>query len=866
MEQIFLQILNMSFAGSVVILFVLLMRLMLKKAPKFFSYLLWSVVLFRLICPFSFESAMSLLPVSPAPIPSDILYAATPQLNTGIAAVDQVISSSLPVPIPQASVNPLQIWIFLGSVLWLCGIAVLIVYSVVSLFRLKKRLADAEHDSDNIYLSAHIDTSFVLGVIHPKIYLPESLSGKERAYILLHEWTHIRRLDHIVKLLSFFVLCVHWFNPLVWVAFFLSGKDMEMSCDEAVIKKMGTEVKKDYSSSLLSLATGKRIVAGTLLAFGEGDTKERIKNVLNYKKPAFWVVVITLVGVITLSIGLMANPKTPDRFVDTSYRVEQILYNAPLYSFIYTTDTAPQYTISDNYKLFRKELSDEDWGLLGDLNQYPFTKQELYALFVTLNNNTHENLDKVKTVYRTDVNDDNQTFILVMQQQNGDVLLAHGYENSNSPHIRWLFKLKKITGNEVSGQTMPPMPTPDSNFSSTNEELSNIGQDAANFYYSFYMSNDVPKYWHITKHELLSLEVTAGDESEFTIWVTSTIETDGAGWLIGQGIPHDPEDLHKGGICPEVGREFRIKALGNGEFEIVSVGTGGGTQGLSTIDNIQAIGTHEFHTRTLEEAVSAAILEHNAGESQNYNFACESHVTLTTEVLDPIDDAMKTSTVTVYAMVLYQEYNFSNNNLINVSGSHIPTAITFYGNEDGEYTLKEYWIPRDGSHYASDIEAKFPEDIYNDALDTQKYILAQTQSCYAQAIEYGKLDTVVIIEKLLETIMSSPAQSSNPNDYIEEHPIEYRELTYYNNYTLRYVFSEFLKGGQTGLKGHIMASVSRSILGDAEDIDFAAPNGQEWFDAFRTSIEASREKHGEEFIKTNAPKSYLLLTMLSDNK
>ncbi|AFL99049.1 antirepressor regulating drug resistance protein [Desulfitobacterium dehalogenans ATCC 51507] len=469
-EELFLQVLNMSFTGSVVILCVVLMRLLLRKAPKVFSYALWSVVLFRLVCPFSFESALSLLPVNSEPIPSDIVYAAMPQVHTGIGAADRVISSSLPGAVPYASINPLQIWVFLGSLLWLWGIAALLLYSIFSLIGLKRRLGTAVHDKENIYLCADIDTPFVMGVIRPKIYLPDSLSGTEKEYILLHEQTHIRRIDHVVKILSFFVLCIHWFNPLVWAAFFLSGRDMEMSCDEAVIKKLGNEVKKEYSSSLLALATGRRIVGGTPLAFGEGDTKGRIMNVLNYKKPAFRVLLVAFMAVIILGLGLMANPKVGENFTGAVYSVDEILYDAPQYSFTYTTDSAPQYNISADYVLFRKEISDQDWVMLGSLYKYPLTRQEQYRLFNPLNNKAHENLDKVKTIYRADLKDKNQTFILVMEQKNGDVLLAHGYDHSGSPHVRWLFRLNKAAEPEANEQANQPKPQGDTAFGTTNAE------------------------------------------------------------------------------------------------------------------------------------------------------------------------------------------------------------------------------------------------------------------------------------------------------------------------------------------------------------------------------------------------------------
>lgn len=311
LEKLFLQVLNMSFTGAIVIAFVLLFRLLLKKVPKSFSYGLWAVVLFRLVCPFSFESTLSLLPIKADPISQDIPLMQTPRIDTGIPALNDAVDAILPAATPYASVDPLQIWVSVGSLLWMLGMALLLAYSLATLIKLNKRLRSASCDRENIFVSTQIDTAFVVGVFRPKIYLPEGLSDRERGYILLHEQTHIRRLDHVIRLLSFLVLCVHWFNPLVWAAFFLCGKDMELSCDEAVIKRLGNHVKKEYSASLLTLATGRRIVGGTPLAFGEGDTKSRVNNVLRYQKPAFWVVLVAMAAVIALTVGLLSDPKEP---------------------------------------------------------------------------------------------------------------------------------------------------------------------------------------------------------------------------------------------------------------------------------------------------------------------------------------------------------------------------------------------------------------------------------------------------------------------------------------------------------------------------------------------------------------------------
>jgi beta-lactamase regulating signal transducer with metallopeptidase domain len=308
LEKVFLQILNMSFTSGIVILLVLVIRLLLRKAPKIYSYALWGVVLFRLVCPFSLQSVLSLLPAKAKPISQDIVYAAVPRIDTGIAVINNVINPALPAAVPHTSVNPLQIWVFAGSMIWLAGIVALLLYSLCTLVRLQRRLRSAERLRDNIYLCKGLDTALVLGILGPKIYLPADLPEAEQEYILLHEQTHIRRFDHIVRIVGFLVLCLHWFNPLVWVAFFVSGRDMEMACDEAVIGKLGYEVKKEYSASLLSLATGRRLVGGTPLAFGEGDTKSRVKNVLNFKKPRFWVAALAVVVVICAAVSLALNP------------------------------------------------------------------------------------------------------------------------------------------------------------------------------------------------------------------------------------------------------------------------------------------------------------------------------------------------------------------------------------------------------------------------------------------------------------------------------------------------------------------------------------------------------------------------------
>lgn len=329
MENLFLTVLNMSLKASYVIIFVIVIRLFLKRFPKVYSYALWFAVLFRLICPFSFDSLFSLIPKS-VNIPQDIAYSPKPEINSGIAAIDSAVNNVLPPPLnAAASANPMQIWIAIGEAIWLIGIAVLIIYSVYATVKLYRNLRFAKHLEDNIYIINGYKTPFVFGIVNPKIYLPNHLTESEKSYVLLHEQTHIKRLDHIVKLAFFIVTCIHWFNPLVWAAFYLMGEDMELSCDEKVVKQMGNSIKKEYSSSLLSMSTGRRILGGSPIAFGENNTEGRIKNILNYKNPSLWVLIVVSIVIVIFIIGLITNPKSDE--ATTWDRRPMIMVNGELY-------------------------------------------------------------------------------------------------------------------------------------------------------------------------------------------------------------------------------------------------------------------------------------------------------------------------------------------------------------------------------------------------------------------------------------------------------------------------------------------------------------------------------------------------------
>ncbi|GEM_PF-2010274 len=325
LQAYFYAVINMAVTASFVILMVLLTRLFLRRAPKVFSYLLWSVVGFRLICPVSFSSILSILNIrfyhnsNNSGNNSTMLYFTNITRNTNSSDITTKVLSTGASNGNIHAVNQVQNTMItpdhIMAVLWITGIAVLLVYSLFSFHKLKRRVANAVLLKDNIYQSDEIPSPFVLGILKPKIYIPFRLGELEQSYILKHEQYHIKRLDYIIKPAAFLLLMVYWFHPLVWVAFFCMCRDMEMSCDEKVLSESGIFMKKDYSLSLLSFAVNHRFPKAGPLFFGESDVKRRIKNILSFRKPRLWLMIPILIVCLITIIACAANPKANEENV-----------------------------------------------------------------------------------------------------------------------------------------------------------------------------------------------------------------------------------------------------------------------------------------------------------------------------------------------------------------------------------------------------------------------------------------------------------------------------------------------------------------------------------------------------------------------
>ncbi|MBR3691795.1 MAG: hypothetical protein IKL89_03740 [Clostridia bacterium] len=311
MASLFLRAINMSISAGWIVLAVMLLRPLLKKAPRWIPVLLWGIVALRLVLPVSVESALSLIP-SAETVSPEILSDATPSVSTGIPLLDSTINPVIGesfAPAPGASANPLQTLIPLMGLVWLLGIAAMLLYTGISVLRLRRRIGTAVHLQDNIFSGDGVTSPFVFGMIRPRIYLPRGINAEDAAHVIAHERAHIRRRDHWWKPLGFLLLSLYWFHPLLWLGYALLCRDIELACDESVIRKLNSEQKADYSQALLSCSVNRRLIAACPLAFGEVGVKERVKSVLNYKKPSLWILIAAVLASIALAVCFLTNPK-----------------------------------------------------------------------------------------------------------------------------------------------------------------------------------------------------------------------------------------------------------------------------------------------------------------------------------------------------------------------------------------------------------------------------------------------------------------------------------------------------------------------------------------------------------------------------
>ena len=797
MGDLFLKTLNMSIAASWLILAVMLLRFVLKKAPKWIAVLLWGIVAVRLVVPFSFESALSLIPSAETFNAHNIQYE-TPAISSGIPAINHAVNPILGetfAPNPAASVNPLYVCTFIVSVIWLVGIAAMLLYAVITYVQVHRSVAERAPYEGNIFLCDQVKSPFILGLVRPKIYLPSSMDAMAMEPVIAHEKAHLARHDHWWKPMGFLILAVHWFNPLCWAAYVLLCRDIEIACDERAIRKMDLDGKKHYSTALLECSTQRRLVTICPLAFGEVGVKERVKNVLNYKRPTFWVIAAAVVACAVVTVCFATNPVTEEPNTPNAERPTLIM-NDDAYVDPYMPVSSLPYGYQSAGKLTSEQANNT--GLEGiEYFVHPSETEDFY---------TYQECGTPIDLNTVDSEQRQWAYMRWIPVEND------GVEN------------RKLTLDDVV-------------------LLSQKGDALTWSDFERYQGREIGSGLYIMRYEIDDLfDVLVGGYSDETPWYIY--------------LCVNSESVDRIDIRTEDVSTF-IEAHKNDVPKAVEPKPDGGGE--------PAPEEPDFSTLS-EDTIRQAILEQNRSTSAiNFSTDPDSPVSCVSfiELACIVADGNDFSEYTHYGWALYEEYRVTDDGLRTVRGSHTPVAITLREDPSGTLTLKEYWKPRDGSYYAQDICEKFPAHIVEDGMDSQKFILQQMQECYAQAVAFTGLDTNQVIGTLIETICSSPAQSSNPEDYIKEHFIEYRELTYYGRYTLKYCFAEFLKGGQTDLRGHIMRAAIDDLAPEAQ-LKLYTETGQEYFDAWKDAAIAVEQQHDMEWIETHQPAIYLLLQMINE--
>ena len=328
MAAVFLKLLNLSISASWLVLAVLVLRLVSKRSPKWMNVLLWGIVALRLVLPFSIESALSLIPSAETVSPAVVQFAPAPTITSGVSVIDNAVNPSLSEhfsAVPTASVNPLYVWTEIAGWVWLIGLGAMLLYALVSYLRLRRRVSVSLPIQDHIYLCDAISSPFILGVVKPRIYLPSGLDEVQRQNVLAHEQAHLARRDHWWKPLGFALLAVYWFNPVLWLAYALLCRDIELACDERVIRTMDESAVKTYSTVLLACSMPRKAAITCPLAFGEVGVKERVKNALHYKKPAFWVVAASVAVCVVVAVCFLTDPEHETMKWAKNLRVDDVV-------------------------------------------------------------------------------------------------------------------------------------------------------------------------------------------------------------------------------------------------------------------------------------------------------------------------------------------------------------------------------------------------------------------------------------------------------------------------------------------------------------------------------------------------------------
>lgn len=735
-EDILINILNMSLTASWIILAVILMRVIFKKAPKWINCILWGLVALRLAIPFSFESIFSLIPsqeVTKETI-SSISSATGSHTSQAITSANPVTNSSYIVQSgtetlesmsnsPSFEFSTLKIL----SAIWFIGMLAMLIYALISYIKLKKEVAPSIKKEKNIYICDNINSPFILGIFRPKIYLPSNTKSSEVDFVISHEKAHLKRLDHIWKPLGFVILSVHWFNPLCWAAYILLCRDIELACDEKVVREYDADDKKLYSEALLNCSVDRKKIAACPLAFGEIGVKERIKSILNYKKPTVWIITAVLLASIIVTVCLMTNPISmqESEFLGARYKVDKILYDSVIGEKTQRIEKA-EYCITADMRLYVKYPNDssEQWEERGDLTPVSFSKDQLMSMCGT-DMLFKYNGGEIAQSYMADDSD------LIFVCENGDVYRAGAtfneenlvasvsrlerldsqYKVNDFDFEFYSLSLSKIdkavepycylTDKNITGYAFIAFKAGDDN------NMNKLGICTVKTSKKGCCSVDT-RYYTVSdegsKTEVFLSPVTFDDNSDYDIVVstdenlrkivrkfgdtTKTVTTSGGNELILFATSQEEfeEDAENVSYTFYDGNNNIIKQWGGENYNP---------------NDLQKVYYNSINIDgdDLDNAVSQAILADNKNSYSEGECPAEGHI---------IFGVRKNGAeIKVYAYITFANYGFENGYFVNKGGGYLPAVLKF-SMENGKYKCIGIEYPKDGSLYTKSIKEMFP--------------------------------------------------------------------------------------------------------------------------------------------------------------
>ncbi len=772
MADIFLKIVNMSISACWIVLAILLLRIILKKAPKWINCVLWGIAGLRLVMPFSFESIFSLIPS--AETITKVPDSPRPHIDSGVSVIDNQVNDYLQGNYFEGVSRPTGNFVDITTILaivWVVGIVALMIYTLVSFLRLKSKIGTAVLLRDNIYQSEAVVSPFVLGIIKPKIYLPFNMNEQNMGHVIAHEQAHIRRKDHFWKPLGFLILALHWFNPMVWLGYILLCRDIELACDEKVVKEFNNEQRADYSQALLTCSVNRRMIAACPIAFGEVGVKDRVKSVLNYKKPAFWIIVVAIITSIAVAVCFLTNPKENTELSEVqngTYKLSNEIYFNGAYSYIpYIENNTIEIKTKGGMHIYHFIGEELSTGALYE--EVSLNKENFSDLFDNIeiwsDNQNHKDLLKNnKKAWCDNTPDDigGYPYMLLLQKDGTLYMLFADFENREPSIVRYIYELE-YTGNVENEFNI---------FDNISTEYYDLGYSLQVVVETYEMTTQLP-----TSTENFTFDVRNGTEGELP---------NGTKFVISEC------NLQEGSLTIQLtGAElFPVTQINPEQSKEIIVWEN--SKGVKLTDkNYMHFLTFSFiHTQSLDEAVSKAILDDNYSGYYGLGTECatEGHIIYGTDV-----DGNKH---TVYAYTEFSFFGFMNGYFVEQSGGSYPAVLTFEKTSSG-YKLLDIQYPQDGEGYGESIKELFPKKYQYRVMHPTSWDynnLWKQKVAYAQAYldEIGRTEEICDYSQVEHTLFTDIGVSVEVSNKIVDYNLPYNyDVGYFESVEdgVRYVYT-----------------------------------------------------------------------------